>query len=46
MKLTITVDNLNIIKWLIDALDQTHMDMKGHSGYGMSFGKGAVLSYS
>ena len=22
------------------------MDMKGHSGYGMSFGKGAVLSYS
>ena len=46
MKLTITVENLNSIKWWIDASDRTHMDMKGHSGYGMSFGKGAVLSYS
>jgi len=46
MKLTITVENLNSIKWWIDASDQTHMDMKGHTGYGMSFGKGAILSYS
>ena len=42
MKLTITVDNLNSIKWWIDASDRTHMDMKGHTGYGMSFGRGAV----
>ena len=46
MKLTITVDNLNSIKWWIDVSDRTHMDMKGHTGYGMSFGRGAVLSYS
>ena len=35
MKLTITVDNLNSIKWWIDASDKTHMDMKGCTGYGM-----------
>jgi hypothetical protein len=46
MKLTLSVDNLSVIKWWVDASDRTHMDCKGHSGYAMSLGKGAVVSYS
>jgi len=45
MKLTISVDNLSVIKLWIDAPDRTHMDCKGHTGYAMYFGKGAMVSY-
>ena len=46
MKLTLTVDNLNVIHWWIDASDRTHMDCKGHTGAMMSLGQGATMSYS
>ena len=46
MKLTITVDDLSIIKWWVDASYNIHDDCKGHSGAMMSFGKGAALSFS
>ena len=46
MKLNLTVDDLSVIKWWVDASDRTHWDCKGHTGAMMSLGKGAVLSYS
>ena len=46
MKLTLTVDNLSIIKWWVDASDRTHHDLKGHTGSMMSLGGGAVVSGS
>ncbi len=46
MKLTLSVADLSIIKWWVDASHLTHEDMKGHTGAMMSLGKGAVLSYS
>ena len=46
MKLTLSIDNMNVIKWWIDASDRTHMDCKGHTGGMMSLGKGAIMSYS
>ena len=46
MKLNLSVDDLSVIKWWVDASDRTHWDCKGHTGVMMSLGKGAVLSYS
>ena len=46
MKLTLSVDNLSIIKWWIVTSDRTHMDCKGHSGYTMSLGSGTGISFS
>ena len=47
MKLTISVETLSNIKWLVvDASYNTHEDCKGHTGGMMSLGKGAVLSKS
>ena len=40
MKLTITVDDLSIIRWWVDASDQTHHVCKGHSGIMMLLGGG------
>ncbi len=31
MKLTLTIDDLLVIKWWVDASDRTHHDCKGHS---------------
>ena len=39
-------DNINIIRWWVDASDRTHDDCKGHSGVLMTMGKGAIVSKS
>ena len=36
MKLTLTIDDLSMIRWWVDASDWTHMDCKGHTGLMMS----------
>lgn len=46
MKLTLSVDNLNVIQWWVDASDRTHWDCKGHTGAMMSLAKGAVVTYT
>ena len=46
MKLTLTVDDLSIIKWYVDASYAIHVDCKVHTGAMMSMGGGAVTSFS
>jgi hypothetical protein len=46
MKLTLKVDSLSILNWFIDSSHQIHDDCKGHTGAGLTLGKGAVLSKS
>ncbi len=40
MKLTISIDDLPVVRWWVDSSDRTHHDCKGHSGKMMSFGGG------
>ena len=44
--LTLKADDFNIASWFIDASYAVHPDMKGHTGAGMTLGKGAVYSRS
>ncbi len=44
MKLTVTVDDLSVIRWWVDTTDWTHHDCKGHSGIMMSLGGGEAVS--
>ena len=46
MKLRLSLNNMFIIEWFVDASDRTHMDCKGHTGAYMTLGKGAVTSMS
>ncbi len=46
MKLTISIDNLNVLKWWVDASYNAHEDCKGHTGVMMSMGHGAMVSFS
>ena len=46
MKLKLTVENLSIIKWWIDASYNVHWDARGHNGAMMTMGKGAITSNS
>ena len=46
MKLKLTVENLSIIKWWIDASYNVHWDARGHNGAMMTMGKGAIISNS
>ena len=46
MKLTLTIDDLSMIRWWVDASDRTHMDCNDHTGLMMSLGGGAVVSSS
>jgi len=43
---TLEADNLQVIKWLVDASFAVHADMKSHTGGCISLGKGAVCSTS
>ena len=43
MKLTLTVDNMSVIKWWLDAYHHTPMDCRGNTGSMMSLGKGASV---
>ena len=44
--LTLTVDDVGLITWFVDASYAVHADNKGHTGAIMTFGKGAVTSLS
>jgi hypothetical protein len=46
LPLTLEVDNLQVIKWWIDASYAVHPDMKSHTGGIMSLGRGAVYAMS
>ncbi len=37
MKLTITVNDLSVVRWWVDAPDRTHHDFEGHYGIMISF---------
>ena len=45
-KLTLSADNLRVIKWYVDASFAVHPDFKSHTGAAMTFGKGAVINIS
>ena len=44
--LTIQADNLQVIKWYVDAAFAVHPDFKSHTGMTMTMGKGAMQSLS
>jgi hypothetical protein len=44
--LGLSADNLNIIKWWVDASYAVHPDLRSHTGDTMSMGTGAVYSSS
>jgi hypothetical protein len=44
--LTLRADNINIVKWWVDAAFAVHKDMRSHTGGVMSMGAGAVYSSS
>jgi hypothetical protein len=46
LQLTISVNNLSILKWYVDGSHDVHWDCKGHAGTMFTLGKGAVSSYS
>jgi hypothetical protein len=46
MCLTLEADDLQVIKWWIDASFAVHEDMRSHTGGTMSMGKGSVYSTS
>jgi hypothetical protein len=46
LKLSISVENLGILKWYVDWLHNVHWDCKGHRGAMFTMGKEAVSSYS
>jgi hypothetical protein len=46
LKLTLTVENLRLLKWYVDGSHNIHWDCKGHGGAMFTMGKGSTLSYS
>jgi hypothetical protein len=44
--LTMSADNLNVVKWHVDASFAVHPDFKSHTGATMSLGTGAPISMS
>lgn len=44
--LTLSIDNLRVLKWLIDASFAVHPDFSSHSGMVMKMGDGAIQSGS
>jgi hypothetical protein len=46
MPLNLSIDNLQYTRWYVDASHGVHADCKGHTGAGMTLGKGAVMSLS
>ena len=45
MKLILEIDDMGVIRWLIDSSHQCHDDCKGQTGAGMMMGKGAGWEY-
>ena len=46
MKLTLSVEDMSVICWWVDASYNAHEDFRGQTGALMSLGKGAVISFS
>ena len=46
MKMTLSVDDLSIIKTWVDASYATHNDMKSHTGANITLGKGTIYARS
>jgi hypothetical protein len=46
LKLTLSVNDMSIIKWWVDASYAVHEDCRGRTGAMMSLGEGAVTSFS
>ena len=46
MCLTLEADNLQMIKWWVDASFAVHANMRSHTGATMSLGKGSIYSAS
>ena len=46
LNLTISVKDLGVLQWYVDAAHNVHWDCKGHAGAMLTFGEGAALSYS
>jgi hypothetical protein len=46
MKLTLSVDSLDVIRWYVDASYNVHWDCKGQTGAMMTLGRGAPMSFS
>ena len=46
LKLSISMENLGILKWYVGGSQNVHWDCKGHGGAMFTMGKGAVSSYS
>ncbi len=46
MPLILSADLLTLQCWWVDAAYAVHEDCKGHTGVGMSLGKGMAMSYS
>jgi hypothetical protein len=46
MPLNLSIDNLQYTRWFVDSSHGVHADCRGHTGAGMTLGKGAVMSSS
>lgn len=46
LKLTLSAENLRVLKWYLDSSYAVHPDCKGHTGGMLTLGKGAVTSGS
>ena len=44
--LTLSAEQLNIMKWFVDATYAVHDDFKSHTGMTMTMGQGAIMSMS
>ena len=44
--LTVSAEQLNIMKWIVDAAYAIHADFKSHTGMTMTMGQGAIMSMS
>ena len=44
--LTLSADQLNILKWCVDAAFAVHADFESHTGVRMTMGKGDMMSMS
>ena len=46
LKLTLSAEKTNMLKWWIDGSFAVHNDMRGHTGVTMSMGAGMIYSTS
>ena len=46
MPLTLEADDMNLVKWSVDASFAVHPDMKSHTGGAMTLGKGTIYGTS